>query len=570
MSPAKPSPPELAILPRIVIAALGWAILLALGPGGMHGPNPHPSALLGVAVLAYAAGRPGPRSFLAEWMVAALASAMLLDWIRYVFGPALIFCALIYGFHGALFGVILKRLVLKSSWAVAVPIAWCAMESIRFLVPVPLGMRWLQLGHHAIDQAALVGAARVIGPTGLSYVLAALAGVSIDSALRRATVRSIFAGLGPLALACLLASQTALPASVPGPRVLLVQPGISQARKQRPLDPLALHQQQVELTRGALAEGGPPPDVVCWGETMLGFPLVGDSLAEAVRMGALGEVSLPGISIPPERLPQAVASWRGLESRLVSERLLGSGPERLLPPGCGFVCGAEVLVLFEGEVRRINAVCSWTPTGKRMSICPKLELVPGGETLYGLEESESVRDVVLEVAGYLPNLLAGDETGVFELSGPDERAWRATGTVCYDNSFMHPYTDPMAKGEDVDLHLVCSNEAWYLDSWEMDQMVCMSRMIAIATARPLVRATNSGVSCIFDASGRELGRIRENGVDRQVAGTLTLEVPVQPKTASVTLFCRIRAYIPWSVLLLAVLLSVGSRGSGGYQSDFGE
>lgn len=557
------------MLPRFVIAALGWAILLALGPGGMHGPEPHPSAFLGVAALAYAVGRPGPRSFLVEWMVSALASAMLLDWIRYVFGPALIFCALIYGFHGALFGVLLKRLVLKSSWALAVPVAWCAMESIRFLVPVPLGMRWLQLGHYAIDQEVIIGAARVIGPTGLSYVLAALSGLLIDSALRRANSRSFIAGLAPLGLAAVLASQTAIPANVPGPRVLLIQPGISQARKQRPLDPLELHQRQVELTRSALADSAAPtPDVVCWGETMLGFPLVGDTLAEAVRMGALGEVTLPGISLPPDRLPQAVESWQTLERRLVSQRLLGSGPGRLLPEGCAFVCGAEVLVLFEGEVRRVNAVCSWSPTGKRMSVCPKLELVPGGETLYGLEQSQSVRDVVLEVAGYLPNLLAGDETGVFELPRKDGGVWRATGTVCYDNSFIHPYTEPLTRGEGIDLHLICSNEAWYLDSWEVDQMICMSRMIAVSTARPVVRATNSGISAIFDASGQELGRIRENGVDRQVAGSLALEVPVQPKTASVTLYCRIQAYIPWLLICLAAFIGIGSRGSGGYQGDF--
>jgi apolipoprotein N-acyltransferase len=569
MSPAKPSPPELAMLPRFALAALGWGILLLLGPGGAHGPDPHPAALIGVAVLAYAVGRPGPRSFLVEWMVAALAAALLLDWIRYVFGPALIICGLIYGFHGALFGSILKRLVLKSSWAVAVPIAWCVMESIRFLVPVPLGMRWIQLGHYAIDQGAIVGAARVIGPTGLSFVLAAIAGLLLDSVLKRATVRSVCAGLSPLALAWILAAQTSLPANVPGPRVLLIQPGVSQARKQRPLDPLELHQQQVDLTRSALEQSdGPAPDVVCWGETMLGIPLVGDTLAEAVRMGALGEVSLPGISLPPERLPQAVANWKAMETHLVGQRLLGSGPERILPPGCAFVCGAEVLVLFEGEVRRINAVCSWSPTGKRMSICPKLELVPGGETLYGLEDVQAARDVVLEVAGYLPNLLAGDQTGVFEIPGVAGEAWKATGTVCYDNSFLHPYTDPLARGEAIDLHVICSNEAWYLDSWEMDQMVCMSRMIAIATARPLIRATNSGVSCVLDASGHELGRIRKDGLDRQVAGFLSIEVPIQPKTASVTLFCRVRSYIPWLFILLAALVWKGSRGSGGYHRDY--
>jgi len=572
MNPTSSSLPELAALPRFLVAAIGWTIILAFGPGGVLGPEPHAAALLGVTVLALVVGRPGPHAFLVEWLVSALAAAVLLDWIRFVWGPALIVCGLIYGFHGAVFGVVLRRVARGRPWAVAVPLAWCAMEALRFLVPVPLGMRWIQLGHHAVDIEPIVGAARVVGPTGLSFALAALAGLLVDVLKKRAGKWPAFAGLGPLGLALLLAGQTRPPESVPGPRILIVQPAFSQARKQRPEDPLELFWQQVSLTKEGLASSAkaeePPPDVVCWGETMLSFPLIGATLSEAVRMGALGEVSLPGIAIPPDRLPQAVATWKEYEDRLVSEVLLGAGAERVLPERCGFVCGAEVLVLHESEVRRVNAVCSWAPDGRRTGVCPKLELVPGGETLYGLEDSKAVRDFVREVAGYLPNLLAGEETGVIDLPArPElsERSWRATGTVCYDNSFLHPYTDPLGRGVGIDLHIVCSNEAWYLDSWEMDQMVCMSRMLAIATARPVVRATNSGISCVLDALGHELGRVRRAGVDREVSGFLALEVPVPPEGAPVTPFCRLRRYLPWVYLLLALVAVWGSRRSGGYQ-----
>jgi apolipoprotein N-acyltransferase len=572
MMPTSSSPRELAALPRLGIAALGWAVLLALGPGGLLGGEPHPAALLGVAILTLAAGRPGPHAFWVEWMVSALAAAVTLDWIRFVWGPALIICGVIYGLHGALFGLLLRRIAFARPWAIAVPIAWCAMEAVRFLVPVPLGMRWIQLGHHCIEWDALVGAARVVGPTGLSFVLAAVAGSLVDLVTGRSGRRSAFAGVAPLGIALLLSHQTRPPEDVPGPRVLLIQPGVAQARKQGPKAPQEIYWQQVRLTREGLdslaARGEPLPDVVCWGETMLSFPLIGATLAEAVRMGALGEVSLPGIAITPDRLPQAVAVWQEYEERLVAETLLGPAGERVLPDGCGFVCGAEVLVLHEGEVRRVNAVCAWFSDGRRAAVCPKLELVPGGETLYGLEDSKGVRDFVHKVAGYLPNLLAGEETGVFDLPVqplPSQRSWRATGTVCYDNSFLYPYCDPLARGEEVDLHIICSNEAWYLDSWEMDQMVCMSRMIAIATARPIVRATNSGVSCVLDSLGHELGRVREGGVDREVAGFIALEVPVPPRGTPVTPFCRIRAVLPWLYLLLLGAAMWGSRRSGGYQ-----
>ena len=96
-------------------------------------------------------------------------------------------------------------------------------------------------------------------------------------------------------------------------------------------------------------------------------------------------------------------------------------------------------------------------------------------------------------------------------------------------------------------------------------MICMSRMIAISTARPVVRATNSGVSCILDATGKELGRVQRDGVDRQVPGFLALQVPVPPKGASVTPFCYFRGPLAWIFLLLAGVAAWGSKRSGGYQ-----
>ena len=249
MSPKASSPRELAAFPRLFLAALGWTVLISLGPGGVFGPEPHPAALIGVTILALVAGRPGPHAFTVEWFVSACAAAVHLEWIRYVFGPALIICGLIYGFHGAFFGVILRRVQRGHSWAFAVPVAWCAMEALRFLVPVPLGMRWVQLGHHAINLEEIVGAARVIGPTGISFAMAAVAGLLLDIIRRSVSWWSVFAGLGPVGLLFLLSSETRPPESVPGPMVLLVQPAVSQARKQQPPKPMDLFRQQVELTR---------------------------------------------------------------------------------------------------------------------------------------------------------------------------------------------------------------------------------------------------------------------------------------------------------------------------------
>ena len=71
---------------------------------------------------------------------------------------------------------------------------------------------------------------------------------------------------------------------------------------------------------------------------------------------------------------------------------------------------------------------------------------------------------------------------MLELVTRDDRTFRFGATVCFDNAFLAPYTDPAAEGP-LDFHLVVSNEAWYRTSFEMDQMVAFSRLIALATGR---------------------------------------------------------------------------------------
>ena len=114
-----------------------------------------------------------------------------------------------------------------------------------------------------------------------------------------------------------------------------------------------------------------------------------------------------------------------------------------------------------------------------------------------------------------------------------------------------------------------SNEAWYRDSLDMDQMVAFERLDAIATGRSVVRATNSGVSCVLDPSGALLGRIEDaEGRRKMVAGHLAVQVPV-PVRRTWTPWARTYRWQPWlwAALCLAILASArvtaaGAAGSG--------
>jgi hypothetical protein len=217
---------------------------------------------------------------------------------------------------------------------------------------------------------------------------------------------------------------------------------------------------------------------------------------------------------------------RDAEKIIVREEIYGAnGRDPVLPPGTAFVSGAEHYVVRDGVFRRQNAIVAWDSTGQRTGLAAKIHLVPGGETMAGLERWEWVRSLAFTMAGYVPDLVDFDQTQVLTVHGRDGRSWRFGATVCFDNMFEGPYVHPLQSGE-VDFHFVASNEAWFQKSWEYDQMMAFSHMAAIETGRSMVRATNAGITAVIGPDGRDVARLEVLGRDRMVAGTLRALVPV--------------------------------------------
>jgi apolipoprotein N-acyltransferase len=54
-----------------------------------------------------------------------------------------------------------------------------------------------------------------------------------------------------------------------------------------------------------------------------------------------------------------------------------------------------------------------------------------------------------------------------------------------------------------------TNDAWYGDSWASEQHLQASQMRALETGRPMVRATNTGVTAAIDHRGHVLGSLPE-------------------------------------------------------------
>lgn len=538
------------------VGVVGAAALAFLGsPGVLSGDGSLALAVLSVALWAWTAlhplgNRPKAALFL-EWFGGALTGGLMMWWVVYVVLGGVLYIGAGFGVYFVVQGALLRRLARRLPLSLAVGLVWTGVELVRALVPPPFGLGWFRLGFYTHAHLWLSGSARVIGLEGLTFVVAALGGGVAGCVLARRVQRgNALAAFVPLLAAAGLAVLVPAPSTVDGPRVLLVQPGFDQARKQFD-DPEKNFAASRELTRQAAAAAG-AVDLTCWGESMLYLELYTQAAEAAIRGGT---AQAPPWSEPIDR--RRLDFFARKEDDWVRGQLLGQ--RGALSPGSALAVGAEFFDPLEGLVRRRVALVVYDAAGQRSAPAFKQLLVPLGETFFGMERYQWVRDLALSAAGYVPDLVPGSETGVLELHARDGQTYRLSGTVCFDNAHPWPYVQA-AQGP-LDFHLVASNEAWYRTSCEMDQMLAFSRIMALMTGRAFVRATNSGVSAVLGPDGRELGRVRDAaGRDRAVAGFGAWNVPVPPSRDAPPM-----PYVGWSrveEILWLLALALGALFAG--------
>jgi apolipoprotein N-acyltransferase len=532
-----------------------WGMLWLASPGVLFDDGSALLALVALVLWGLGASRPGKKAFLVEWLAAAIGISAICWWSTLVVWITLLGVAIVPAFYMACAGALLRRLVQRVPLALAVPLAWVALETLRSWVEPPLGFGWLRLGHYLSAVPWIAGSARVWGVLGLSFALAGAAGALADwiaarfrmtrgatppngggQAARAWIARAL--ATGPLALAPVLSLATSPPPMETGPRLLLVQPAFEQHRKMNPPSPEDLWVEMIGLTRKGLAGAG-RVDLVCWGETLFPWYLEG---------GTPWGLARP----PPWVGPISQADLQRTETEAIQRGLFERG---VLPKGCSFLSGAELYHVHGGEVRRVNAAVLWGPDGKRIGWGSKLHLVPGGETMAGLERWAWVRSAAHELAGYVPDLVAAEETRVLELPVQGSRPVRLGLSICFDNTFDDPYTEPLRRGP-LDAHIVLSNEAWYEKTCEYDHMLAFSRLAAIESGRAMARVTNSGISALFGPDGTELARLRVGGRDRMVGGALLVDLPVPTPghAGDRTPYVRLEPYLRWLAVLFPLLL----------------
>jgi apolipoprotein N-acyltransferase len=366
-----------------------------------------------------------------------------------------LFCA-IPACYPALIGAILKRLPASNAVRLLLifPSLWALSEWVRGWLFT--GFPWLAIGYSQAPGSPLAGFAPVLGVFGVSLATAVAAAALASVIARVADGRSqapprrmalLFRESGAWIIVALLVAGAASSGRqwtqpLPGEptSVALLQGNIPQEMKWRPERAHATLETYLRMAQSAEA-----------------------------KLILLPETALPmfNVHIPEEYL----------------EMLAEQGRRN----------GGDVLVgvpEFETSGRYYNSVMNFGSAATQ--IYRKHHLVPFGD-YFPLQE----------VLGWIMNLLHIPMSD-FSPGKPVQRPIQAAGqkiavNICYEDAF----------GEEIIRQLPeatvlanFTNDAWWGKSVASEQHLQISQMRAIETGRPMLRATNTGVTAIIDPKGR--------------------------------------------------------------------
>jgi len=129
--------------------------------------------------------------------------------------------------------------------------------------------------------------------------------------------------------------------------------------------------------------------------------------------------------------------------------------------------------------------------GSKTDFYHKRHLVPFGEYL---PLKALLGDLLLFFRVPMANFSSGPgERQVLEVAGT-----KAGISICYEDVFGAEVIETLPEAE---ILVNVSNDAWFGDSFAPHQHLQMARMRAMETGRPMLRATNNGVSALIDHTG---------------------------------------------------------------------
>ncbi len=255
-------------------------------------------------------------------------------------------------------------------------------------------------------------------------------------------------------------------------RVSLVQANVPREEKFTSIFAVKIFDQFSRLSEMAL-KSTPPPDLIVWPES-----------------------SMPGPVLEDEESHQYVMDFAASAK---VDLLLGA--------------------IDQDETHAYNAALFVTEGGKRVQIYRKIHLVPYGEYIPGRHLIPLLARIV---GDQVPSdFNAGTDYTIFRLTNHDIDI---APLICFEDTIGELTRRFVMKGADLLVNV--TNDGWFLRSAGSQQHLANAIFRCVETRRPLVRAANTGVTCIVNEFGRITHTLTDEHGSQFTDGVLTSDVDV--------------------------------------------
>lgn len=485
----------------ILLSVLSGALLTA----GFPKLEMHYLAWIALVPLLMAVrGKSSREAFTLGYICGMVHCATTFYWIRYVIyyygGLSLplaltvlfILCAYL-GVYPALFALTAQKWEKRPYlMAFGLPAAWVTLEWVK--AHAITGFPWANLGYTQTPFFRLIQIADITGVYGVSW-LVALGSTAVAACVMKPRLRSPLAVFGVLMVCAVsygswrLEVIRGLQEQAKPWTVAVAQGNVDQSKKWDPAFQQETLSRYRELSLKAV-KGSLRPDLVVWPETAAPF-LYG-----------------------------------------VDEKLTAQLNDMIAEIGTPVLFGSPAVTSVGGKARLLNRAYLVDMANHQVSAYAKQHLVPFGEYV----PYQKVLFFVSRLVQAAGDFAAGNDSSPLRLDG------QSLGVlVCYEGIFPDLSRKTVKRGATALINI--TNDAWYGRTSAPYQHLEMARWRAVEFRVPMIRAANTGVSAIFDATGAECGSIPLGEMDSMVQ-------TVRP-FRTLTIYARLGDYFPWLCVLIA-------------------
>ena len=466
------------------------------------------------------------------WWFGAGYLIAILQWMTPQIGPGVVLIGAVFGCMWGPFAIAVNRLLRPPAAGlgavaalIVVPSAWLIPEWIRSYQGLggPWGLYGASQWQHpavlalaAVGGTWLVSVALLLANTGLLLVLGALRPALLTgqaTAAPAAGPRGALAALGVAAFAAAAGSGPlafALTAPFPAVRsvtIALVQPGSVQNPAQRVNASEAL---TAEFSaNGRLA--AEHPNLIVWGESSVADDLTFDHalLGRIEQLAARDQAEI--LASQDSNVPGPSPSPSG-----GSDSTTAGGQEKV-----------AVLV---------------SPSGIQGRYV-KTRLVPFGEYIPFRNQLGWLTSISKAAPS---NMIPGDGARTLTVtSTPDGRPLTIGVLICFESAF--PDMSRVEADQGAQVIVYQSSTSTFQGTWGPDQHGSLAALRAAETGRPVVQAALTGDSVAFDARGRELAWLGQDG-----SGVVTVRLGL-PAAAGRTFYDKAGDYVMWTGVAVTAL-----------------